>query len=94
MTGGCLFGLSAAVMGEITFADGIVEQGNFPDYDALRMPSSPAFEVAILENNSFIGGVGEPGTPPAAAALGNALFDLTGKRIRTLPFNRVIDFRL
>ena len=94
MTGGCLFGLSAAVMGEITFADGIAEQGNFPDYDALRMPSSPAFEVAILENNSFIGGVGEPGTPPAAAALGNALFDLTGNRIRTLPFNRDIDFRL
>jgi len=90
--GGCLFGLSAAVMGEITFSDGAVEQQNFPDYDALRMHNAPAFEIAVLENNTFIGGIGEPGTPPAAPALANALFDLTGRRGRRLPL--IHDFDL
>ena len=92
MTGGCLFGLSAAVMGEITFSDGEAEQSNFYDYDALRMASSPSFEVQVLENATYLGGVGEIGTPPAAPALGNALFALTGQRIRQLPFNKVFDF--
>ena len=92
LTGGCLFGLSAAVMGEITFDDGMVEQYNYTDYDALRMGSAPQFEVAVLENSRYIGGVGEIGTPPAAAALGNALFALTGQRVRDLPFNKVFDF--
>ena len=92
MTGGCLFGLSAAVMGEITFSDGEAEQSNFYDYDALRMASSPAFEVQILENATYLGGVGEIGTPPAAPALGNALFALTGQRVRKLPFNRDFTF--
>lgn len=92
MTGGCLFGLSAAVMGEITFSDGEAEQSNFYDYDALRMASSPAFEVKILENATYLGGVGEIGTPPAAPALGNALFALTGQRVRQLPFNREFTF--
>ena len=94
MTGGCLFGLSAAVMGEITLKNQEVEQVNFPDYDALRMFNAPGFEVKILENNAFIGGVGEPGTPPAAAALSNALFDLTGKRARTLPLSKHFKFNL
>ena len=94
MTGGCLFGLSAAVMGEITLANQEVEQVNFPDYDALRMYNSPRFEVEILENNQHLGGVGEPGTPPAAAALSNALFDLTGRRARTLPLSKHFDFLL
>ena len=92
MTGGCLFGLSAAVMGEITFSDGEAEQSNFYDYDALRMASSPAFEVQILENATYLGGVGEIGTPPAAPALGNALFALTRQRVRRLPFNRDFTF--
>jgi len=92
MTGGCLFGLSAAVMGEITFSDGEAEQSNFYDYDALRMASSPSFEVQVLENATYLGGVGEIGTPPAAPALGNALFALTGRRVRQLPFNKVFDF--
>ena len=90
--GGAMYGLSAAVMGEITFADGEVEQYNFPDYDALRMNSAPTFDVRLLENNSFIGGIGEPGTPPAAPALANALFDLTGIRARELPLNKTFDF--
>lgn len=91
MVGGAMFGLSAAAFGEITFADGEVEQGNFPDYDALRMNSAPEFEVRILENNRYMGGIGEPGTPPAAPALANALFDLTGVRARELPLNKTFD---
>lgn len=92
LTGGCLFGLSAAVMGEVTFRDGEAEQSNFYDYDALRMGAAPAFDVQILENAPYIGGVGEIGTPPAAPALGNALFALAGKRARTLPFNQSFSF--
>ena len=92
LTGGCLFGLSAAVMGEVTFRDGEAEQSNFYDYDALRMGAAPAFDVQILENAPYIGGVGEICTPPAAPALGNALFALAGKRARTLPFNQSFSF--
>ncbi len=85
MMGGAIYGLSAAVHGQITFADGEAEQYNFPDYDSLRMHTAPAIDVRVLENNAHISGAGEPGTPPAAAALANALFDLTGTRARTLP---------
>ncbi|MBS3981258.1 MAG: xanthine dehydrogenase family protein molybdopterin-binding subunit [Rhodobacteraceae bacterium] len=95
MTGGMVFGLSAAVQEEITFADQAVVQQNFPDHDALRMHATPRFEVRVLQNNgSFghIGGVGEPGTPPAAPALANALFDLTGTRARELPLNKTFAF--
>ncbi|TMV07950.1 xanthine dehydrogenase family protein molybdopterin-binding subunit [Ruegeria sediminis] len=88
MFGGMMYGLSAACYGEITFAEGEVEQGNFPDYDALRMHTAPEVEVRVLETNRFMGGAGEPGTPPSMPALGNALFDLTGKRARTLPLNQ------
>lgn len=85
LTGGAVFGLSAAVHGLITFSDGMVEQENFPDYDALRMRNTPRFHVKLLQNMERIGGVGEPGTPPAAPALANALYDLTGTRARRLP---------
>ncbi|MGV6812069.1 MAG: molybdopterin cofactor-binding domain-containing protein [Brevirhabdus sp.] len=88
---GAIYGLSAAVNGAITFADGEVEQFNFPDYDALRMHNTPQFEVKILETQHRLGGVGEPGTPPAAPALANALFDLTGKRARSLPLAEQFD---
>ncbi|RWF13599.1 MAG: xanthine dehydrogenase family protein molybdopterin-binding subunit, partial [Mesorhizobium sp.] len=77
---------------EITFADGMVEQSNFHDYDAMRIFQCPAFEVAILENFHKMGGVGEVGTPPAAPALANAVFALTGKRIRTLPLSKEVTF--
>jgi len=89
---GIIFGLSAAVMGEITVKDGKVEQTNFHQYDALRMNQSPNIEVEVLENGEKIRGIGEPGTPPAAPALGNAIFAATGKRIRELPFNKSITF--
>ncbi len=89
---GVIYGLSAAVMGEITFSGGEVEQQNFPDYDALRMSNAPDIAVSVLENQNVLGGIGEPGTPPAAPALANALFDLTGRRARSLPLNTAFDF--
>ncbi|MFT4715601.1 MAG: isoquinoline 1-oxidoreductase beta subunit [Paracoccaceae bacterium] len=92
ITSGIMYGLSAAVMGEITFSGGEVEQMNFPDYDALRMDNAPDVEVSVLENNDGINGIGEPGTPPSMPALANALFDLTGKRARSLPLNQMFDF--
>lgn len=91
MTGGMIYGLSAACFGEITFSGGAVEQLNFPDYEAIRIHTAPATEVRVLETQRFLGGVGEPGTPPAMPALGNALFDLTGKRARRLPLARDFD---
>ena len=71
-----------------------MEQGNFPEFDPLRMHTAPEITVSILQNNPHLGGVGEPGTPPAAPALANALFDLTGRRARELPLNRSFDFAL
>lgn len=94
MISGAIYGMSAAVMGEITFADGAVEQVNFPDYDALRMHTAPTFAVTILENGHGIGGVGEPGTPPSMPALGNALFDLTGTRATELPLIKTFNLKL
>ncbi|MEP4038105.1 molybdopterin cofactor-binding domain-containing protein [Pseudophaeobacter sp.] len=89
---GLAYGLSAACFGEITFEDGAVEQENFPDYDAMRMPSMPAVEIAVWQNQKHMGGAGEPGTPPAAPALANALFDLTGTRARELPLSKRFNF--
>ena len=94
MTGGLIFGLSAAMMEEISFADGEVEQGNYPDYDALRLHQTPQIEVRILETQHHIGGVGEPATPPSMPALANAIYDLTGERIRNLPLNKRVRFIL
>ncbi|ATG42867.1 isoquinoline 1-oxidoreductase subunit beta [Phaeobacter piscinae] len=91
MFGGMVYGLSAACFGEITIDRGAVEQENFPDYDALRMHTMPRVEVTLLENQPRMGGAGEPGTPPAAPALANALFDLTGKRARQLPLMHEFD---
>ncbi|MDZ7859011.1 xanthine dehydrogenase family protein molybdopterin-binding subunit [Sphaerotilus sp.] len=89
---GALFGLSAAVFGEITFAGGAVEQGNFHQYDTLRMAQVPRIRVQVLEGGGPLRGVGEPGTPPAAPALANAIFRATGQRIRTLPLRQHIAF--
>lgn len=91
MFSGMIYGLSAACFGEITFDEGEVEQWNFPDYDALRMHTAPKVEVEILETNQFMGGAGEPGTPPSMPALGNAIFDLTGERARSLPLSHQFD---
>ncbi|WP_136634927.1 xanthine dehydrogenase family protein molybdopterin-binding subunit [Pseudooceanicola onchidii] len=91
--GAMTFGLSAALHQQITFADGAAEQANFYDYDAIRMHTMPqVVDIRILENGHRISGIGEPGTPPAAAALANALFDLTGTRARRLPLAEQFDF--
>lgn len=89
---GINFGLTAAIMGEITIADGKVQQRNFNDYDGLRMHQAPPIEVRVLEHGRRIRGIGEPGTPPAAPALANAIFAATGRRIRELPLNKHVDF--
>jgi isoquinoline 1-oxidoreductase beta subunit len=86
MQSGIVYGLSAALHGAITFKDGRVEQSNFHDYPALRLDAMPVVEVHIVPSSDKMGGVGEPGTPPIAPAVGNALFALTGKRLRALPF--------
>ncbi len=80
-----IFGLSAALHGEITLQDGHVQQKNFDDYPVVRMDEAPFIEVHILPSTEKPGGIGEPGTPPLAPALANALFALTGKRVRKLP---------
>jgi isoquinoline 1-oxidoreductase beta subunit len=92
LSGGLIFGLTAAIQGEITVKDGMVEQSNFHDYDSMRMYQTPQIEVRVLENGEHIRGIGEPGTPPAPAALANAVFAATGKRIRELPLNKQVKF--
>jgi isoquinoline 1-oxidoreductase beta subunit len=80
------FGLSAALHGEITLKEGRVQQSNYADYPVLRMADAPEIEVHIVESGiEHLGGVGEPGTPPVAPAVCNALFALTGQRVRELP---------
>ncbi len=87
MESGIVYGLSAALHGRITIKGGAVEQANFPDYDAVRMADMPAVETILVESKDApLGGVGEPGTPPIAPAVGNAIFAATGKRLRNLPF--------
>ncbi len=85
MQSGIIYGLSAALWGEITFKDGRVQQSNFDDYRVLRMSEAPAIEVSIINSGAALGGIGEPGTPPIAAAVCAAIFAATGKRIRKLP---------
>ncbi|ESW62576.1 MAG: isoquinoline 1-oxidoreductase subunit beta [Rhodobacter sp. CACIA14H1] len=92
LQGGMIYGLSAAIRGEITFADGMAEQANFWDYEPLRLSQCPPIATRILENLPHIRGIGEPGTPPAAPALGNAIFALTGQRLHDLPFARSMGF--
>ncbi|MFK8030905.1 MAG: molybdopterin cofactor-binding domain-containing protein [Gammaproteobacteria bacterium] len=89
---GINFGLTAAIMGDITIKDGRVEQTNFHNYGAIRMNQAPSIKVRVLENQAHIRGIGEPGTPPAAPALANAIFAATGQRIRELPLKKHIRF--
>jgi isoquinoline 1-oxidoreductase subunit beta len=89
MESSIVFGLSAALYGEITFKDGKVDQSNFHDYEVLRMSEMPVVEVHIVPSTEAPGGVGEPGLPPAAPALVNAIYAATGKRLRKLPLKTV-----
>jgi isoquinoline 1-oxidoreductase subunit beta len=85
MEGGMLFGLSAALFGKITIDHGAVVQQNLPDYETVRMAECPAIEVHIHESDAPLGGAGEPGVPPIAPAITNAIFAANGLRLRTLP---------
>lgn len=85
--GAIVYGLSAALYEKITLKDGKVEQGNFHDYPVLRMSDMPKVEVHILPSTEKPGGIGEPGTPPIAPAVVNAIYAATGKRLRSLPID-------
>jgi isoquinoline 1-oxidoreductase beta subunit len=85
LEGGIIFGLTAALKTEITLDKGRVQQRNFNDYPMLRMFESPAIEVFIVPSTEHPTGVGEPGVPPVAPAVTNAIFAATGKRVRRLP---------
>ena len=89
MQGGIVYGLTAALNGAITIENGRVTQSNFHDYRMLRLAEMPVVEVYIVPSNEAPGGVGEPGTPPIAPAVCNAIFAATGKRIRRLPIGKV-----
>ncbi|HWI86880.1 MAG TPA: xanthine dehydrogenase family protein molybdopterin-binding subunit [Sphingomonas sp.] len=83
--GGIIFGLSAGLYGEITVAKGRIEQSNFHDYRILRMKEAPVIETHIVPSDKAVGGMGEPPVATVLPALANAVFALTGKRIRSLP---------
>ena len=90
--GGLNFGLAAAIMGDISIKDGQIQETNFHQYRSMRFYQAPAVEVRVLENGVRVRGIGEPGTPPAAPALANAIFAATGQRIRELPLSKHIGF--
>lgn len=85
MEGGIIYGLTAALFGEIAIENGAIRQSNFHDYRVLRMDEAPVIEVHIVEDDGKMGGAGEPGVAPIAPALANAFFAATGKRVRKLP---------
>ncbi len=86
--GGIVYGLSAALHGAITLENGRVMQSNFHDYAPLRFSEMPRVEVDIVASGELPTGIGEPGTPPIAPAVANAVFTLTGKRLRRMPFDQ------
>jgi isoquinoline 1-oxidoreductase subunit beta len=88
MEGGIIFGLTAALFGEIIIESGQVTNENFPDYDMIRLANSPVIETHLVPSGRPMGGVGEPGTPPIAPAVTNAIFAATGNRIRQLPITK------
>ncbi len=90
--GGVIFGLGHAINCEITYAGGRAEQSNYHAHEGMRMYQTPAIHVRGLENGEHVRGIGEPPTPCAPPALANAIFALTGQRLREMPFNKFIDF--
>ena len=85
MESGIVFGLSAALYGQVTVIKGQVQQSNFHDQPMLRMADCPAITTEVMASTLHPEGVGEPGTPPIAPAVANALFALSGQRLRALP---------
>jgi isoquinoline 1-oxidoreductase subunit beta len=88
--GAIIFGITAALYGEITLKDGRVQQTNFDTYQMLRMNEAPAIEVHIVQNSEPPGGMGEPGTSAIVPAVTNAIFAATGKRLRSLPIDTTL----
>ncbi len=88
MQSGIVYGLTAALFGEIEVKDGKIIQSNFPNYEMVTMKSMPEVVTHIMEVDEYPGGVGEPGTPPIAPALVNTIFAATGERIRSLPLSK------
>lgn len=87
MEGAAVFGMSIALHGKITAKDGAIEQSNFHDYTMTRMYEVPPIDITIIESDEAATGVGEPGVPPIAPAIVNAIFNASGKRYRTLPLS-------
>jgi CO/xanthine dehydrogenase Mo-binding subunit len=85
MESAIVFGLSAALKEAITVKNGGIEQGNFDTYPMLRIDEMPRVDVHIVKSREAVGGIGEPGVPPSAPAVVNAIFAATGKRVRRLP---------
>jgi isoquinoline 1-oxidoreductase beta subunit len=88
MQSGIVYGLTAALYGEISVKEGKIVQSNFPNYEMVMMNTMPHVEVSIIDSDEESGGVGEPGTPPIAPALTNAIFAASGERIRSLPISK------
>ena len=85
MEGSVMYGLTAALHGELDLENGAIKQSNFHDYPILRMNEAPAVDVVIIDSTEEPTGVGEPGLPPIAPAVANAVFAATGQRLRSLP---------
>ena len=83
--GGIIFGLSAAMVGEITIAEGRVVESNFGDHQMIHLADAPRISVEFIRSDAHLGGLGEPGVPPIAPAVTNAIFAATGIRVRSLP---------
>jgi isoquinoline 1-oxidoreductase subunit beta len=83
--GGIMFGLSAALLGAITIANGKIVESNFHDYRTITLIDAPKVQVDFVLSGAHPGGLGEPGVPPIAAAVTNAIFAATGIRVRDLP---------
>jgi isoquinoline 1-oxidoreductase beta subunit len=90
LQGGLIFGLTAALFGEITIANGRVQQSNFHDYRMLRINEVPSIDIHIIPSEERPGGIGETGTTASAPSLGNAIFAATGIRLRRLPIDREV----
>jgi isoquinoline 1-oxidoreductase beta subunit len=87
LEGSVIFGMSIALFGKVSVKEGAVQQNNFHDYQMTRMKHAPKIHVKLIDNDHDPAGVGEPGVPPVAAAICNAIFDATGKRVRDLPLS-------
>ena len=83
--GGIIFGLSAAMVGEITVQEGSAVQSNFGDHQMIHLADAPRISVEFIRSDASLGGLGEPGAPPIAPAVTNAIFAATGVRVRELP---------